>query len=245
MATNIEVELECVRLSFAHVFKAQKGKNPDDKAKFNCSFLLDPSTKIGKRNIAKMEAAIEEAKEAKWGDNPPKLKSNKLCLRDGNDESWEGYEDMMYVSASNSRRPTCVDRRGKPTTEEDGLLYSGCYVNGIVRVWAQDNEHGKRVNASLEGVQFVKHGDAFGVAPLSADRFSDLGDDEDDEDDRPAKKSKRARDDDEDEDDRPAKKKAKKTRHDDDEDEDDRPSKKSKASKKSRYDDDEDEDEDV
>jgi hypothetical protein len=42
----------------------------------------------------------------------------------------------------------------------------------LTDVWPQDNAYGKRVIASLKGVQFVKNGDAFsGGAPASADEF--------------------------------------------------------------------------
>ena len=34
-------------------------------------------------------------------------------------------------------------------------------MNAIVELWAQDNNYGKRINASLAGVQFAKDGEAF------------------------------------------------------------------------------------
>ena len=40
-------------------------------------------------------------------------------------------------------------------TEADNLIYSGCYVNGKVDIWGQDNKYGKRVNAKLIAVQYV------------------------------------------------------------------------------------------
>jgi len=184
-STNVQVRLENVRLSFAHVFRAQKPKPDKDgnvgAAKFNCSFLLDKKSATGKKNIEKMKAAMVQARDNKWPKNPPKIKPDKMCMRDGDQEDWDGYEGMYYVSASNSKRPKILDRDKTPLTEEDGKIYSGCYVNGIVNVWCQDNEHGKRINASLEGIQFVKNGEAFGAAPLDDDAFDDLGQDEDDD----------------------------------------------------------------
>jgi hypothetical protein len=47
-------------------------------------------------------------------------------------------------------------------------------------VWAQDNKYGKRINASLEAIQFVRHGEAFGAKPVIAEEvFDDLGGDDD------------------------------------------------------------------
>ena len=87
----------------------------------------------------------------------------------------------MFISAANKKRPTVVDRDNSPLTSEDGKPYSGCYVDGVVRLWWQDNQFGKRINASLEVVRFRKDGEAFGAAPVSASVLPDLDDEEDEE----------------------------------------------------------------
>ena len=47
---------------------------------------------------------------------------------------------------------------------------------------ANINSFGKRINANLYGVQFVKDGEAFGMGPVDVtDDFDDLSDDEDDD----------------------------------------------------------------
>jgi Protein of unknown function (DUF2815) len=43
-----------------------------------------------------------------------------------------------------------------------GKVYSGCFVNMQVEVWAQNNANGKGIRAGLMGVQFVRDGDSFG-----------------------------------------------------------------------------------
>ena len=47
-------------------------------------------------------------------------------------------------------------------------IYSGCMVNMVVQLWAQDHpEYGKRINANLKAIQFFEHGPAFsGAAPV-------------------------------------------------------------------------------
>ena len=71
---------------------------------------------------------------------------------------------------------THVLARTTYTVEADGLPYSGCYVNASIELWAQDNNYGKRINASLRGVQFYRDGDAVagGGGPASEDEFDDL-----------------------------------------------------------------------
>lgn len=178
-----EVKLERVRLSFEHIFKAKAFEGNDNSdPKFNASFIIDPDTPEGKRTIDACWKGIDEAMFKEWGNKPPKLSDSKYALRDdkGGDEAPE-YDGKWYVSASNSKRPKVFDRDGRtPLTAEDGVIYSGCYVNAIVRFWAQDNKFGKRVNASLEGVQFVKDGEAFGAPGISDDAFDPVEGEDDD-----------------------------------------------------------------
>jgi hypothetical protein len=53
-----------------------------------------------------------------------------------------------------------------------GKVYSGCYVNASIELWAQDNKFGKRINATLMGVQFLRDGARLvGGGVASADDF--------------------------------------------------------------------------
>jgi len=102
----------------------------------------------------------------------------KTPLRDGGEKSHiDGYgEDVMFINANNKARPEIRDRDGRtPLAEEDGRPYAGCYVHAILQLWAQDNKWGKRINASLLGIQFAGDGDAFsGGAKADDDDFEDL-----------------------------------------------------------------------
>lgn len=132
-----------------------------------------------------LKAASAAAKEKKWGPESkwPKLKPEKVFIRDGDLEDWDGYEGMNYVSANASiqDKPAVVtNRKGKDgwipaEPGGQGSPYSGCYINMTIVVWAQDNEHGKRVNAQLKAIQFRADGEAFGAAP--ADPNDDFDDD--------------------------------------------------------------------
>ncbi len=66
--------------------------------------------------------------------------------------------------------------------EEDGVIYAGCYVNASIEIWAQDNQYGKAIRATLRGVQFFRDGDAFTANNVAAaDEFDDLSVDGDDD----------------------------------------------------------------
>lgn len=169
------VVLKNVRLSFPALFRKAKFKG--EETKFEATLLIPKDDKVNLRKINKLiEAAKAEAKG--------KIKADKICLKDGDESDYDGYEGHMSFKAANNKRPQVMDRDKTPLTEEDGVVYAGCYVNASVGVWVQDNDYGKRINGNLYGIQFVKDGEPFGSGAVDVtDDFDDLGDDEDDEDD--------------------------------------------------------------
>ena len=60
------------------------------------------------------------------------------------------------------------------------MLYRLACARASIDLWAQDNKYGKRINASLTHVQFVKDGDQFGEKVQSAESvLPDLSADDD------------------------------------------------------------------
>jgi hypothetical protein len=107
---------------------------------------------------------------------------------DGNTKAYNGYVGNWAITATRNQdtgAPIVVGRGGikDPLTAADGKIYSGCYVNGTIEVWAQDNSFGKALRATLVNVQFVKNGESFGgAAPASAANLDELAFEEDEED---------------------------------------------------------------
>jgi len=166
----MKIQLKNVRLSFPDLFK--KGKPFGDAAEgaFGATFLIDRDDP----ELATIRSAIKELVKNEL--KGAKLSPDKVCLRDGNDKDYKGFEGTFYLNARNKIRPTVVNRDRSPITEEDGIIYAGCYVNAIVDLWAMDNQFGKRINASLLGVQFFKDGEAFsgGISVSKSDDFEEL-----------------------------------------------------------------------
>ncbi len=188
-----QVVLKKVRLSFPHLWEPTKSVE-DGKLKYRGAFLMDPETKQGAANIAKINAAIKEAKAGKWKDKADKIKikDDRMCLKDGDscvgEESGEvyiGYAGMMAITTANSRQPQVVDCDKTPLTESSGRPYAGCYVNAVISIYAIADaaKGGNGIFATLEAVQFNSEGEAFGAAPVDIDDvFDDVsGEDEDDE----------------------------------------------------------------
>lgn len=172
----MEIRLENVRAAFLQLFEA-KQVNGEGEAAYGGSFIFDKTS----ANVKKLNDAIDAEAKKKWGEKAPAMlkqlrAADKVCLHDGDLKAdYEGFPGHFFVSARNKSRPLVVAQDKTPLTKDDGKPYSGCFVNAVVDVWAQDNKFGKRINASLKGVQFLRDGDAFsGSAPASPDAFDNV-----------------------------------------------------------------------
>lgn len=174
-ATQKIITLQDVRLSYAFLFNPMIGT--DDKGNTTRNFCTHAIMAPNHPGIALLKAAQKEVAQAKWGAQALAIMQSlsgqdKLALHSGNisKPGQEGYEGNFYVSANSKQRPTLVETRGGVNVqlvESDGRPYSGCFANVMVAVYAQDPKgekakFGKRINAQLMGVQFLRHGDAFG-----------------------------------------------------------------------------------
>lgn len=171
--TSNNIRINNVRLSYPNLFVA-KAAQKNQEPKFSASFIIDKRT--GASIIEALKNARSKAAAEFWNNNVPK--GVKSFLRDGIEkEDVEGYgPDVMFLNASSKRQPPCVLKDSPIPLSKDqaGKFYAGCYVNVVIRVWCQDNEYGKRVNASLEAVQFERDGDPLGGgAPVDTETAFD------------------------------------------------------------------------
>ena len=194
----MSIKLANVRLAFADIFTATDFNN-DGKFAYKATLLLEP----GSENEAKVRKAIVEAAKVQWHDKAKAElsaieKKDRTCLHDGSDKDYDGFDGLLYVSASNKQRPTIVDKRGLAIIDESGdtvdrqgkpagpakggVPYSGCYAHASIEIWAQDNKWGKRINASLGGIMFHKDGEAFaGGKATSVEEFDEFVEEDSDE----------------------------------------------------------------
>lgn len=100
---------------------------------------------------------------------------NRLPLHDGAEKALTpGFAGNLYLNSSSDLRPVVRHgRTGASIEAKDGVIYPGCYADVCVDVWAQDNQHGKRVNATLLAVTFSHDGDRLaGGATASEDDYA-------------------------------------------------------------------------
>lgn len=170
----MKVMLKNVRLSFPSLFKTEIYAG-EDTEKYAATFLIPKSDT---KTVNAIEQACKQALVEKYGEGKVP-KGFKMPLVDGDDKEYQGYQDHYSIKASTKKRPTLVNRDKTPIVEEDGILYGGCYVNASIDLWVMDNSYGKKVLASLNAIQFVKDGEAFGTKSEGADCFESLDDDDD------------------------------------------------------------------
>lgn len=169
----MKVILKRVRQSFSHYHEAHSFDGTSAPA-YDSTVILEPDHP----SLAVLKEGIDKVGSEKWKDKWPAIKKemearDKTCLHNGdNKAATAGFEGNFYVTARNKIRPRVVDRDNTELTIADGKPYSGCYVNLSIEIWAQDNSYGKRLNASLRGVQFLEDGTPFaGGAAANEDEF--------------------------------------------------------------------------
>jgi hypothetical protein len=170
----MKIKIATTRLSFPSLFNTAKFGG-EDTGKYEASFILDK--KQHAEVIKEITTAIDALCKTEL---KGKVAPDKLALKDGDDSGREEFHNAMVLKASTKRRPLVITRDKTPIVESDNIVYAGCYVNAIVSLWAQNNQYGKRINAQLDAVQFVRDGEPFGDGGVSPNEFDAFGDDDED-----------------------------------------------------------------
>lgn len=182
--TSAPVKIRRARLSFPRLWEP-KAFQEGQKARYEATFLLDPSDKVHQATIESIsnvvsELAAEAYPNAKEREKFLKVYKSSFGPAEDLDKDYDGYEGMFVLPSHNTQAPVVIDKDKSPLGEGSGRPYAGCYVNGSVSFWLQDNQYGKRINVNLRGVQFVEDGEAFGAGSVNADEeFDDESDDDD------------------------------------------------------------------
>jgi hypothetical protein len=187
---NMKIQVPA-RAAFLNLFTAASYENGPPK--WNGKFIIDPADTA---TVKKLDEGMMAAARLKWGEKAEKIMAGlvktgkpktlevafiKQPYLDKEGDAYDGFEGMYYISASadpkRDPRPLVIDRDTSPLVESDGKPYGGCHVIVQVEFWAQDNNFGKAIRATLKAVQFVRDGDAFtGGAPAVPSDFAPIAD---------------------------------------------------------------------
>ena len=177
-----KIVLKKVRCAYPHLFEKYGYNGQNGKYQMQVIMPLDhPQLPVLKKAI--LEAAREKF-PGKFKDGSGKWPAAlRYPLRKGEEKAEEQpeYADCVFFSSTSNQRPTVVDRNKQNVDPESGMIYGGCYVNVSLNFYAYDVSGNKGVAAGLNGVQFVKDGEAFGGSGNTVNDFDVEGDDDGDE----------------------------------------------------------------
>ena len=182
-----KIILRNVRLSYEHIFKAS-AFDDSQEAKFSATFIIPkdhPDLPAVKKAYfeAGQETFPSEFAGGSWPrgftcslkDADKDVDSSGTLLAEKNPV----YAGCYILEANSTRRPVALNRDKSAVTEEDGIIYSGCYVNASLAAAGYTfGKVKKGVKAYLNGVQFVRDGERFGMDASSDFDDLDGGDDD-------------------------------------------------------------------
>lgn len=167
----MEIILTKVRNAFpAHYEPRAMAGDANSKPAYGGKAIIEP----GSKNDKLLEETLLKVAEDKWPGKGKQvldklIADGKVCYTQGpyldkDGEARDGFEGMYYLSMRSEKlKPTVKDKFNQTVTEgQAGAPYAGCFTHMAVDIWAQDNQYGRRINCTLQGVMFADDGPAFG-----------------------------------------------------------------------------------
>ena len=169
--------LKNVRLSYANLFEPRENKSGD--LRYGTALIIPHDHP----QVDKLKAVIDEEGEAKFGKKWATMAKKAYPLHDadedGKSDDDPNYAGCYYINTSSKRKPQVVDRSVKPILDESEI-WSGCFANVSIAVFAFDVPENKGVSFGLNNLQKVKDGERLGGAPNADEEFEEIDDDDGD-----------------------------------------------------------------
>jgi hypothetical protein len=166
-----------IRISYPHLEAAWAKKEGETK-KFSAVGILPVAT-----HQPAIDLCLEHAQDLLKEHNKGKDIADKdIFVRDGKPTKKPEYAGAWTINASETERPTVLhpDKSEMEISEIKGTIKAGFFTDMLIDPWWQDNEHGKRVNASLRAVRFRREGPVIAEGGISKDEAISSFDDDDD-----------------------------------------------------------------
>lgn len=169
--------------AYAHVFKAQPAMQEGKDDQFSLTLLW----KEGEKKLGKLEKAIVQVAEAKFGKKAKAMLDKgqlRSPLRPGSDKedtkAAEEFEGKVFLTARSSERPQVVDEDLDPIINTIDF-YSGCIARADIWLFAYDKAGNRGVGAILNSVQKLEEGERKSGRRTAEDAFGSDDDEDGDE----------------------------------------------------------------
>lgn len=163
------IMIKNARVSYPHLFTAPVING--EPGKCGAVILMDEANPA----VAELKAEIVGLIQSKL--QGKKLPPDRICLRAPEQHQRDEYGDMLALSSNckAGKTPLVVglDGRTRVADESQSAIYPGCRVHAKVRLWAQDNKYGKRINSELIAIQFAGDDEPLDDTHVSEDEAID------------------------------------------------------------------------
>lgn len=176
MAQSEKIVTPRFRAAFVSVFRAKAQANGGEP-KYSIAMLFPKAKGKGKDPVKTMlENLLKAAVDAtSWDD---KTKQRVLSenipkrIKDGDLESYAGYEGNWAINASNARQPGVIDA-DKTELHTADEFYSGCYARATITAytWEKGEGYAAGVGFSLGNLQKLADGDRLDGSTTAEDDF--------------------------------------------------------------------------
>jgi len=181
--------LSDVRLSFPALIEPKKNKtDPTKVPTYEADFIMPPNHPGFGQVMQTYAAMAQEKWKAHANQIMQMINADRRlrCFAQGSERVdkntlrvYDGYEGMVAIGASKKSdkgAPQMIKADGSAvdpmnTMEYQAVarkLYGGCRVNAAIKLWLQENTHGRGVRCDLIAVQFLRDDKPFGDAQPDA-----------------------------------------------------------------------------
>lgn len=160
-----------------------KPKDQDDgkEPRYGCNLVFEDSEQCEKiRKVC--DAAIKD----KWPNKKPKVEN--WGVRVGDDPEYEYSYGKEFINPKSKDKPQLLVKRDgvfREVSEDDDLIYPGCYVAVSVGAFAYDADKDRKspagVTLFVRAIMFLKHGEKLRDHVNAQEEFADLDSDLSDE----------------------------------------------------------------
>lgn len=169
--------LKNVRIAFADGLW-EKSSVMGSELKYRVKLLVPKGSKQAETIENSIQSQLKDAFGAKAEAMGKKLRASRnTCVwNDGDDYEWNGAEGNYVLGVSSDIRPKVLNKDKTIVVQEDGVIYSGCYVNAVVGLYVK-SKGTPGIFCSLGGIQFAADGEPTGGSTVASDDdFEDISD---------------------------------------------------------------------
>jgi len=150
--TNKKLVLLNVRFNYVTVWEPQAFMS--DEPKYSVCIMV---SKKDTETIALIQKTIDELK----AENLKTSKLSRCCWRDGDVDRSDNpqFEGYMFINAKTKIKPWVYGKDKMPIAQGSEEIYSGCYGMASINIYYYDNQFGKGISASLNGIQKLRDGE--------------------------------------------------------------------------------------